>query len=114
MSLLTERLEAYGADVPRVMDRFAGDEELYRSCLGILMEDPGFARLGEALEAGRYDEAFREAHTLKGVVGNMGLPALFEAVCQLVEALRYKAYSHLAEQYKAVLAERERVSGLLR
>lgn len=40
------------------------------------------------MKARDYTAAFEAAHTLKGVVGNMGLTPLYQAVCEIVEPLR--------------------------
>ena len=50
--------------------------------------DPAFAGLGEALAAKDVDTAFRHAHTLKGLIANMGLTPLYDLAVQIVEPLR--------------------------
>lgn len=44
--------------------------------------------LETALEAGDFSEAYRGAHTLKGVSRDLGFTPLFEASCALSDALR--------------------------
>ena len=41
-----------------------------------------------AIDSGNLEAAFDAAHTLKGVVGNMGLTPLYKAVCDIVQPLR--------------------------
>ena len=59
--------------------------------LGKFPADQNYANLGTHLEAGAYEEAYKCAHALKGVVGNLGLTPIFEKVSALVEELRNKA-----------------------
>ena len=83
-----DTLEAYGVDYQTTMDRFLGNETLYRSLLDRLFEDDSLQKLGGALASGDTAKAFEAAHTLKGVTGNMGLTPLYAALCTLVEPLR--------------------------
>ena len=83
-----DTLEAYGVDYQTTMDRFLGNETLYRSLLDRLFEDDSLQKLGGALASGDTAKAFEAAHTLKGVTGNMGLTPLYAARCTLVEPLR--------------------------
>ena len=80
--------EAYGADYNSTMARFMGNEAMYVKFLDMLFKDDNLEKLGTALGQQDYEAAFAAAHTLKGVVGNMGLTPLFNAVCAIVESLR--------------------------
>ena len=88
MGEFREIFEVYGADYNSTMARFMGKEAMYLKFLDMLFKDDNLEKLGEALEKQDYEEAFSAAHTLKGVVGNMGLTPLFNAVCAIVESLR--------------------------
>ncbi len=82
--------EEYGADYQNTMTRFMGNEKMYMKFLDMLFKDDNLQKLGDAIASGNIDSAFEAAHTLKGVVGNMGLKPLFDAVCAIVEPLRLK------------------------
>ncbi len=86
-----KQLEECGADVETTLKRFMGKDELYLKFLGKFPADQNYANLGTHLEAGAYEEAYKCAHALKGVVGNLGLTPIFEKVSALVEELRNKA-----------------------
>ena len=88
MGEFREIFEVYGADYNSTMARFMGKEAMYVKCLDMLFKDDNLEKLGTALEQQDYEAAFAAAHTLKGVVGNMGLTPLFNAVCAIVESLR--------------------------
>lgn len=85
------KLEESGADVQSTLRRFMGKEELYLKFLKKFPEDQNYQKLGESLEAGNYEEAFRNAHTLKGVAANLGLVPVQTVVSGLVEELRNKS-----------------------
>ena len=113
MQRFKELFEAYGADYESTMERFMGSEEIFKEFLDMLFEDENLQRLGSALAEEDLPAAFEAAHTLKGVVGNMGLVPLYEAVCAIVEPLRKEEpcrdYPVL---YKKILAEFQAVAGL--
>ena len=88
MGEFREIFEVYGADYNSTMARFMGKEAMYLKFLDMLFQDENLQKLGTALEQQDYEAAFAAAHTLKGVVGNMGLTPLFNAVCAIVESLR--------------------------
>ena len=94
------------------MARFIGNEAMYRKFLGMLFQDENLQKLGDALEGGDMQAAFEAAHTLKGVVGNMGLTPLYEAVCAIVEPLRAKTEVDYAALYGAVRAQYARAEAL--
>lgn len=88
MSRFREIMEEYGVDYEVTMTRFMGNEQLYLRLLDMLFQDKNLLELGDALAADDMTRAFEAAHTLKGVVGNMGLSPLYGAVCAIVEPLR--------------------------
>ena len=88
MGEFREIFEVYRADYNSTMARFMGKEAMYLKFLDMLFKDDNLEKLGTALEQQDYEAAFAAAHTLKGVVGNMGLTPLFNAVCAIVESLR--------------------------
>lgn len=107
--------EEYGVDYQATMERFMGNEKLYLRLLDMLFQDENLQKLGDALDSGDMTGAFEAAHTLKGVVGNMGLTLLYEAVCAIVEPLRqglrrddYPAlYQAIQTEFEAVAELRE-------
>lgn len=85
------QLEESGADVEATLKRFMGNDAIYQKFLGKFPADPNYANLGVHLEAGAFEEAYKCAHALKGVVGNLGLTPIFNHVSALVEELRNKS-----------------------
>ncbi|MDD3279084.1 MAG: Hpt domain-containing protein [Lachnospiraceae bacterium] len=114
MSILLDRFADYGVDPQEVMERFVNDEELYAACLEEFMHDPAFEKLKEALDADDYSAAFDQAHTLKGVAGNLGLKPLYLVICEIVEPLRTSQHQNYEELYQKVLKEKDRVGQILK
>lgn len=110
MSLLLEKLTNYGVDTETALARFGDDKELYERCFYMLLDDPNFKELGRSLAASDYQAAFYAAHTLKGMAGNLELPALYKTVSALAESLH--AGTALTQQYDAVMREYEALTRL--
>ena len=87
---LRRQLEENGVDVENTINRFMGNEALYMKFLGKFTDDQSYAGIGKYLEAEDYVEAYKCAHSLKGVTANLGLTPLQKAVSDLVEELRGK------------------------
>lgn len=113
MSTLLDELRAWGCDVDGAMERFMGDEELYQVCLHSVMSDKSFAGLKEALERNDVREAFDHAHTLKGVLANMGLTPMYDITVQIVEPLRAGSLEHLLPIYEELMQAKDRLGKLL-
>ena len=73
---------------------FAGVEQRLRSVSLIerfitkFLEDDSFSNLCRAMHAGKREEAYRAAHTLKGVCANLCFDRLLTSAGQLTEVLR--------------------------
>ena len=102
MGEMKKLLEDYGADYDETMSRFMGNEAMYLRFLNMLFEDGNLKKLGDAVSAENLDAAFEAAHTLKGVVGNMGLAPLYKTVCAIVEPLRARKQN---VEYEAMFAD---------
>lgn len=85
-----KRLEECGADVETTVKRFMGNEAMYEKFLKKFKDNSNYSGLAESLEAGNYEEAFKCAHTLKGVSANLGLDPIYKASSDLTEEFRGK------------------------
>lgn len=113
MAEFREVFEAYGASYEATMARFMYNESTYLRFLDMLFQDDNLQKLGDALDRGALKSAFEAAHTLKGVVGNMGLTPLYEAVCAIVEPLRTgEGRCDYQTLYEAVRTEFEKADDL--
>lgn len=106
MKKFEDIFEAYGADYEKTIGRFLGNREMYMKFLKKLSLDESLQRMGEALASNQLDDAFREAHTLKGVAANLGLTPLYNALNEIVTSLRTgKADADYGKLYSDVCAE---------
>lgn len=80
---------AMGGDLETVRGRLLTDERIEKFAK-IFLQDTSMQTLESALEAGDLPEAYRGAHTLKGVSlsRDLGFTPLFEAAAALSDALR--------------------------
>ena len=83
-----EELKALGANVETGLSRCMGKEDLYLKLVGMGLGDVKFEELGSALEAGDLERAFELCHALKGVIGNLSITPLYQALSELTEKLR--------------------------
>lgn len=82
-----ECYEQMGADYADVTSRLRTDERIVRF-LGKVADDGSFSLLCASMQAHNMEEAFRAAHTLKGICMNLSLTKLFASANALTEALR--------------------------
>ena len=84
---LQECYAALGGDYDEVIGRLRSERMVQKFVLRFL-DDKSYELLCGAMESGNYEEAFRAAHTIKGVCQNLAFTRLFESSNQLSEALR--------------------------
>ena len=82
-----ECYEVMKGDYDDVLSRLRTDERIKKFLIKVL-SDPSFSQLCTAMDSENMEEAFRAAHTLKGLAVGMGFTALYDASYALTEALR--------------------------
>lgn len=82
-----ECYDAMGANYEDVFGRLRKDERIQKFLLKLL-NDQSFALLCSSIEGRDMAEAFRAAHTLKGVCQNLSLTRLYESSSEMSELLR--------------------------
>ena len=111
--LTIEALRSYGANVDEGLARCMGNEQLYLRLVNVVFDDPAFGKLYEAMDSGDLKGAFESAHALKGVLGNLSLTPLYEAVAQLTDDLRKPDESRdYSQQLQRVTEEKRRLDAL--
>ena len=88
---LQECYAALEGDYQEVLGRLYS-EALVQKFVGKFLSDKSFQLLQDTLKAGDYEEAFRAAHTLKGVTQNLSFTRLYQSSHEITEALRTKDY----------------------
>lgn len=84
---LKECYAALGGDYDEVMGRLRSERLIQKFVLKFL-DDGSYGLLCDSLAAGDRGEAFRAAHTIKGVCANLAFNTLLASSEQLTEALR--------------------------
>lgn len=83
-----KKLRETGADVEATIKRFMGNEDIYEKFVRRFPQDQNYKKLEEHLDSRNYEEAYKCAHTLKGVSANLGFDPVYRSVSALVEELR--------------------------
>lgn len=74
----TAMLARYGIDYAEAMERFCGNESLFARIAVKYLDDPHVDALEAAMASGDAAAAEREAHSLKGVAGNLSFVRLYD------------------------------------
>ena len=82
-----ECYDAMGADYEDVCGRLRTDERIKKFVLKVL-NDSSYTLLCTSLEERNIPEAFRAAHTLKGICQNLSLTKLYQSANEMAELLR--------------------------
>jgi HPt (histidine-containing phosphotransfer) domain-containing protein len=78
---------AMGADYDGVASRLRTEERI-RKFLLKFPQDPSYNLLCTSLQSRNMEDAFRAAHTIKGVCQNLSLTKLYQSSSNLTEMLR--------------------------
>ena len=96
-----ECFDAMGADYEGVLERFSSEALVKKFALKFL-NDNSYSNLEDALADGNVENAFRAAHTLKGVCLNLGFDELYEVSAELTEKLRGRETAGSEELFQKV------------
>ena len=95
-----------GANYEDVLKRLYNEGMICRFTL-MFLNDDSYPKLKQSLKEGNAQEAFRAAHTLKGVCQNLGFTNLYQPAYELTEVLRAGTlegsgewFARVTEQYK--------------
>lgn len=112
-AVLREKLLDAGVNIETAMERFMNNEQLLERFLKKFPQDPNYEAMLTAVAEKRYEDAFKAAHSLKGVCGNLSLVSLYDNVCMVVELLRNGKGEEIETALPSVKAEYERVVAIL-
>ncbi len=110
---LKEKLIQAGVDVNSALDRFMGNSALMIKFLKKFPADENYNTLVTSLEADKFDDAFKAAHTLKGLCGNLSLSKLQTIVSEQTELLRAGKGAEAKEMMPGVVKEYEDIIAVL-
>lgn len=103
-----EELKDLGADIETGLSRCLGNEALYLKLVGLGLGDAKFEELGAALGADDLGKAFELCHALKGVIGNLALTPLYEALSDMTEKLRAREEADYQTMYSNIIEIRSK------
>ncbi len=109
-------MECYAAlegDYESVLGRMRS-EKLVKKFVFKFLADPSFENLKQALAEGKQEEAFRAAHTLKGMCLNLGFTRLGNSSEALTEAVRHAITPEADHLLEVVAADYEMVAAAIR
>lgn len=105
---IQECYKQIGGDFDDVFGRF-GSESMVQRFAGKFLKDTSFQELKAGIEKGDGEQAFRAAHTMKGICMNLGFHDLYEVSAELTEKLRGRQIEGSEELFAAVEKQYERV-----
>ena len=98
MSELLEKIgQLDGIDINDGLRRMMGKESLYERCLKLFCTQARASKLCEYVLTEDYENAYKDAHSLKGVTGNLSITVLHDLYAEFVRLYYAKEYSSLAE-----------------
>lgn len=101
-----------GGNFNSVIERFSSVDMIKRF-LFKFVDDPFYVELHDAFDKDDVKEAFRAAHTIKGIVANLGLDNLYRVASDLTETLRHQETLPGREVLLPIEREYKRVIGLI-
>lgn len=84
---IDECCQQLGGDYATLKTRLPSDS-LIKRFITKFLDDSSFSELCHAIQEGQREEAFRAAHTLKGVCANLGFDQLGASASKMTELLR--------------------------
>ena len=110
---MKQQLEKAGINFKTGMERFLGNETLFVSFLHKFPKDPSFSQLCIYMENSEVQAAFREAHTLKGVAGNLSLDGLSVLLVPFVERLREEKLEEAKLLFPSIREKYNQLNGII-
>lgn len=114
-----ECYDAMGANYEEIMGRLRTEERVKKFLLKVL-NDKSYDLLTTSMEERNIEEAFRAAHTIKGVCQNLSLTRLYESANELSEMLRGRSeyggdiepvLEKVKEDYAQMIAQIQKLEG---
>ena len=110
---LQELYQAIDGDYEDVLGRMMRSEKMVQKFVLKFLNDQSYETLVRSMEEEKYEEAFRAAHTIKGMCQNLSFTVLQESSSQLTEALRNGMSPQAPELYGRVLEDYARTTGAI-
>ncbi len=99
-----DELKNQGCNVDEGLKRCMNNEAFYLKMADMFFADGSkLEALGDALNANDLDEAFEQAHALKGVCANLALTPLEAKISEITELLRAHTQMDYTDMYKEIM-----------
>lgn len=108
MDLISE-LKALGIDTEDALKRFSGNSDLYKRMIGKFPANAEGLEVMSYIKDGDYATAVSNAHTLKGVTGNLSITPLYNAYTEIVNSLRANEPEKAQELLENILPVQEKI-----
>lgn len=113
MNYNLQALRDAGLEVDETLHRCLDDKEMYLSFLDKAIKDGGFRELAIAIDNRDAKTGFMVAHKLKGMLNNMGLLPLVEALFNIVESLRLGIADGLDDDFIELMRVRDELEKVI-
>ena len=100
---IQECFQSLGGNFAEVQQRLPSDR-LIKRFITKFLDDGSYAELSQAMASGQREQAFRAAHTLKGVCANLSFTRLLTSVSALTDLLRQESDA-ISESAAAALTD---------
>lgn len=108
MSLLND-LKELNVNIDEGLERFMNNTALYERMLGKLVPTVKDLEVMSYFESGDLDTALANAHTLKGVMGNLSITPLYNAYTEIVALIREGNPEKAKDKLAEILPEQEKI-----
>lgn len=108
MDLLTE-LKELGANTEEGLARCMNKTELYEKLLKKMPANIAQLEVLSFFECGDNETALKNAHTIKGIAGNLSITPLFSAYTEIVNLLRADKPEQAKEMLISILPTQEKI-----
>ena len=99
-----ECYDALGGNYDEILGRFRSEDRVRRFVVKFLT-DPSYDNLIKAYDEKNLEEAFRAAHTIKGICQNLSFTKLYESSHVLSDKLKAGEFDDTAEILEQVKAD---------
>lgn len=111
---LKQACESLKVDYNNMMEKFAGMEAIYIKFLNKFLEDNTYNELENSWAIIDYEGIEKNAHTLKGVSGNLGLDTLFNVSNEIVQRVRRQEYEEIETLHQELKEEYEKTIEIIK
>lgn len=113
-SVYKQQLLDAGTNVDKALDRFMGSEALYDKFLLKFIQDTCYKQLEDCIKTGNATEAFMQAHTMKGIAGNLEFESLLEVLVPMTEQLRKGDMTMIKEEQEELKLRYEKLYAVIK